>query len=99
MEDKSIKKSASASAEKESGGPHEKFIKVGSELKLNCYLRKATEAPAYIFWYHNKTMVNYSPEQGRTVRTHKDGVGSTLIVRYQPPPSTPPSTSSTPSPM
>ena len=83
MEDKSTKKSASASAEKESSsdGPHEKFIKAGSELKLNCYLRKATEAPAYIFWYHNNTMVNYSPEQGRTVRTHNDGVGSTLIVR------------------
>ena len=86
VEDKSIKKSVSASAEKESGAPqHEKFIKAGSELKLNCYLRKATEPPAYIFWYHNNTMVNYSPEQGRIVRTHNDGIGSTLIVRLPPP--------------
>ena len=79
MEDKTVKKTAQA--EKESGGPYEKFIKAGSELKLNCYLRKATETPAYIFWYHNNTMVNYSPDQGRLVRTHREGRGSTLIVR------------------
>ena len=78
MEDKTVKKTAQA--EKESGGPYEKFIKAGSELKLNCYLRKATETPAYIFWYHNNTMVNYSPDQGRLVRTHREGRGSTLIV-------------------
>ena len=78
MEDRTLKKSAKA--EKESGGPDVKFIKAGSELKLNCYLRKATERPSYIFWYHNKTMVNYSPETGRLVRTHQEGLGSTLIV-------------------
>ena len=58
-----------------------KFIQVGSQLKLNCYLRKATEPPAYIFWFHNKTMVNYSPELGRQVINHQDGMGSTLMVR------------------
>ena len=41
---------------------------------------QATEPPAYIFWFHNKTMVNYSPDLGREVATHRDGMGSTLTV-------------------
>ena len=77
VEDKAIKRLEAEEKEE----AHEKFIKAGSQLILNCYLRKATETPAYIFWYHNKTMVNYSPELGRTVFTHLDGMGSTLTVR------------------
>ena len=31
-------------------GPKEMFIKKGSQLKLMCDLRKATERPNFIFW-------------------------------------------------
>ena len=79
MEDKAGEK-VGAGEEEVKGGAQEKFIKGGSELRLNCHLRKATEPPAYIFWYHNKTMVNYSPDLGRAVYTHHDGMGSTLTV-------------------
>lgn len=78
MEDKAAKKSEAAQKEEEA---REKFIKAGSQLKLNCYLRKATEPPSYIFWYHNKTMVNYSPQLGKMVHNHADGMGSTLTVK------------------
>ena len=79
MEDKAGEK-VGAGEEELKGGAQEKFIKGGSQLRLNCHLRKATEPPAYIFWYHNKTMVNYSPDLGRAVYTHQDGMGSTLTV-------------------
>ena len=79
MEDKAGEK-VGAGEEEVKGGAQEKFIKGGSQLRLNCHLRKATEPPAYIFWYHNKTMVNYSPDLGRAVYTHQDGMGSTLTV-------------------
>ena len=49
VEDKSSKKSNKA--HHDSGNePAEKFIKKDSQLKLNCYLRKATEKHLYIFW-------------------------------------------------
>ena len=54
--DTSEKRRDEAAGQAESGTAeqNEKFIKRGSELKLRCYLRKATEAPAYIFWFHNQ---------------------------------------------
>ena len=30
--------------------PREIFVKRGSQLKLRCELKKATEKPGYIFW-------------------------------------------------
>ena len=81
MEDKTAKKSELVTSMVKEEEARLKFIQVGSQLKLNCYLRKATEPPAYIFWFHNKTMVNYSPELGRQVINHQDGMGSTLMVR------------------
>jgi len=80
--DTSEKRRDEAAGQAESGTAeqNEKFIKRGSELKLRCYLRKATEAPAYIFWFHNQTMVNYSPGLGREVVEHQDGRGSTLTI-------------------
>ena len=83
VEDKAGEK-VGAGEEEVKGGAQEKFIKGGSQLRLNCHLRKATESPAYIFWYHNKTMVNYSPDLGRAVYTHQDGMGSTLTVSSDP---------------
>ena len=34
----------------DSKGPKEMFIKSGSQLKLKCELKKATEKPKFIFW-------------------------------------------------
>lgn len=79
VEDKSVKKSNKDHHEN-GNEPNEKFIKKDSQLKLNCYLRKATEKPLYIFWYHNNSMVNYSPDTGRKVVRHQDGWGSTLLI-------------------
>jgi len=80
VEDKTAKKSELVTSMVKEEEARLKFIQVGSQLKLNCYLRKATEPPAYIFWFHNKTMVNYSPELGRQVINHQDGMGSTLMI-------------------
>jgi len=64
----------------DSRGPKEMFIKSGSELKLKCELKKATEKPKFIFWFHNQSMVNYSPQTGKMVTNFRDGWGSMLII-------------------
>ncbi|XP_042203660.1 protein turtle homolog B-like [Homarus americanus] len=40
------------------GGP-EKYMTVGSSLRLVCVLRDNTQPPTYVFWYHNHHMINY----------------------------------------
>uniref|UniRef100_A0A6A7G765 Lachesin isoform X1 n=1 Tax=Hirondellea gigas TaxID=1518452 RepID=A0A6A7G765_9CRUS len=40
------------------GGP-EKYMTVGSSLRLVCVLRKNTQPPSYVFWYHGDSMINY----------------------------------------
>ncbi|KAF2362244.1 Immunoglobulin V-set domain [Trinorchestia longiramus] len=40
------------------GGP-EKYMTMGSSLRLVCVLRKNTQPPTYVFWYHNDRMINY----------------------------------------
>eukprot|EP00090_Calanus_glacialis_P009044 TRINITY_DN17375_c0_g1_i1.p1 TRINITY_DN17375_c0_g1~~TRINITY_DN17375_c0_g1_i1.p1 ORF type:complete len:318 (+),score=41.09 TRINITY_DN17375_c0_g1_i1:58-1011(+) len=64
----------------DSKGPKEMFIESGSQLKLKCELKKATEKPKFIFWYHNQSMVNYSPQTGKMVTKYNDGWGSILII-------------------
>lgn len=49
------------------GGP-DKFVKRGSTLRLVCVLRRATEPPSYVFWYHGGRMVNYDSARGLQVR-------------------------------
>ncbi|XP_031634092.1 uncharacterized protein LOC116347581 [Contarinia nasturtii] len=39
----------------------------GSTLRLECRLRRATENPAFVFWYHNTKMVNYDTHNGFSV--------------------------------
>lgn len=39
----------------------------GSTLRLECRLRRATENPAFVFWYHNTRMVNYDAHNGFSV--------------------------------
>ncbi|KAK6642518.1 hypothetical protein RUM43_004020 [Polyplax serrata] len=36
----------------------------GSSLKLTCKLLLSTEPPTYVFWYHEKRMINYDRERG-----------------------------------
>jgi len=59
-------------------GTKEKIIKSGSKLQLHCILKKATEEPLYVFWYHNDRMINYDSDRGVTVT--KDTSGSTLSL-------------------
>lgn len=40
------------------GGP-EKYMTVGSSLRLVCVLRDNTQPPSYVFWYHDEQMINY----------------------------------------
>ncbi|KAK9721160.1 hypothetical protein QE152_g21685 [Popillia japonica] len=49
------------------GGP-DKIVKSGSPLILSCLLRRSTEQPEYIFWYHGERMINYDLGGGATVR-------------------------------
>jgi len=56
------------------------FIKKGSQLKLKCEMKKATEKPNFIFWYHNHTMINYSPHTGKIVILEEDGWSSVLQI-------------------
>lgn len=49
------------------GGP-DKIVKSGSSLVLSCVLRRSTEQPVYIFWYHGERMINYDVGGGATVR-------------------------------
>jgi len=59
-------------------GPRAKIIKSGSNLKLQCVLKRTTEEPLYIFWYHNSRMINYDTH--RQVRVSKDRGGSILTL-------------------
>ncbi|CAB3240472.1 unnamed protein product [Arctia plantaginis] len=50
-------------------GPTEKYLKPGSTLRLQCSVVQTTEAPAFVFWYHNSRMINYDAERGINVTT------------------------------
>lgn len=50
-------------------GPSEKFVRPGSALQLHCLVKKSTETPSYLFWYHNIRMINYDVDQGVNVST------------------------------
>ncbi|XP_013147128.1 PREDICTED: uncharacterized protein LOC106110001 [Papilio polytes] len=50
-------------------GPTEKYLKPGSTLRLQCSVVQTTEAPAFVFWYHNSRMINYDLERGINVTT------------------------------
>ncbi|XP_069671895.1 zwei Ig domain protein zig-8-like [Periplaneta americana] len=59
------------------GGP-DKFVKSGSSLRLTCVLKKSTEPPVYVFWYHESRMINY--DMGRGVRVRHGRYTSELVV-------------------
>ncbi|XP_053675372.1 titin-like [Anopheles nili] len=55
-------------------------INEGSTLRLECKLKRATESPLYVFWYHEDRMVNYDQEDGVAVSNNKL-TSSILTVR------------------
>ncbi|KAK1122249.1 hypothetical protein K0M31_009472 [Melipona bicolor] len=67
-------------ARAEIAGPSEKFVRPGSTLQLHCLVKKSTETPSYLFWYHNFRMINYDIDQGVNVSTDLAGRESWLEV-------------------
>ncbi|XP_044735331.1 transmembrane and immunoglobulin domain-containing protein 1-like [Chrysoperla carnea] len=60
-------------------GSPDLHIKSGSTLKLVCKLRQSTEAPVYVFWYHEDRMINYDSAHG--VSVHSDKSSSVLTIQ------------------
>ncbi|KAI8423497.1 hypothetical protein MSG28_012610, partial [Choristoneura fumiferana] len=61
-------------------GPTEKYLKPGSTLRLQCAVVQTTEAPAFVFWYHNSRMINYDAERGINVTTDAAQRVSDLLI-------------------
>ncbi|KPJ03934.1 PREDICTED: uncharacterized protein LOC106118507 [Papilio xuthus] len=61
-------------------GPTEKYLKPGSTLRLQCSVVQTTEAPAFVFWYHNSRMINYDLERGINVTTDPAQRLSDLLI-------------------
>ncbi|CAD1479560.1 unnamed protein product, partial [Heterotrigona itama] len=71
-----------AEARAEIAGASEKFVRPGSTLQLHCLVKKSTETPSYLFWYHNFRMINYDIDQGVNVSTDLAGRESWLEVPH-----------------
>ncbi|GJQ82589.1 hypothetical protein Trydic_g19614 [Trypoxylus dichotomus] len=67
-------------ARAEISGPSEKYLKPGSGLRLQCIVLQSTEAPSYVFWYHNNRMINYDVDRGINVTTELVAKTSTLTI-------------------
>ncbi|XP_039276918.1 zwei Ig domain protein zig-8-like [Nilaparvata lugens] len=67
-------------ARAEIAGPREKYLKLGSVLRLVCTLRQSPDTPIYMFWYHNNRMVNYDLDRGVNVTAQLPNKSSTLLV-------------------
>ncbi|XP_053631267.2 zwei Ig domain protein zig-8, partial [Cherax quadricarinatus] len=59
-------------------GGAERYVEEGSSVVLNCTLRHHTQPPLYVFWYHNRTMINF--DTNRQVSVHKTKDGSVLTL-------------------
>nr|CAI5858088.1 unnamed protein product [Callosobruchus analis] len=51
----------SLEAAAEIAGAPDVHVRAGSPLRLACAVRRATEPPAYVFWYHGRRMINHEP--------------------------------------
>ncbi|CAB4063284.1 unnamed protein product [Lepeophtheirus salmonis] len=60
-------------------GSKEKILKSGSNLKIHCILKRATEKPLYIFWFHDDKMIAFNADHGVEVINENDS--STLYLR------------------
>lgn len=58
-------------------GAPDLHLRAGSSLRLVCTLRQSTEPPSYVFWYHEKRMINY--DQG--VQVIADRSSSVLLLQ------------------
>ncbi|XP_026481535.1 lachesin-like [Ctenocephalides felis] len=67
-------------ARAEISGPTEKYLKLGSTLRLACSVVQSTEPPIYVFWYHNNRMINYDGDRGVNVTTELALKHSALVV-------------------
>ncbi|XP_050092912.1 zwei Ig domain protein zig-8-like isoform X1 [Anopheles aquasalis] len=61
-------------------GPRVKYLTPDSTLKLICRIVQATEAAAFIFWYHNNRMINYDLHRGINVSSEADFLFSELTI-------------------
>ena len=52
----------------------------GSNINLTCSVTGSPEPPQYIYWYHGKTLINYSSRGGISVVTDKHSKTSKLVV-------------------
>lgn len=60
-------------------GAPDLHIKSGSTLRLVCTIRQSTEAPAFVFWYHEDRMINYDTTRGVSVLSEK--ASSVLVIK------------------
>ncbi|XP_012258151.2 zwei Ig domain protein zig-8-like [Athalia rosae] len=67
-------------AHTEIDGPLEKYFRPDSNLLLHCVVKKSTEIPSYLFWYHNTRMVNYDTDRGYNISTDLTGKESWLEI-------------------
>ncbi|XP_030383619.1 uncharacterized protein LOC115631104 [Scaptodrosophila lebanonensis] len=49
-----------------------------STLRLECKLKRATENPSFVFWYHNNKMVNYDAQGGFLVTSTGNSMQTNL---------------------
>ncbi|XP_025836403.1 uncharacterized protein LOC108742716 [Agrilus planipennis] len=59
-------------------GDPQKVFKVGSTLRLSCYVEDEYEDPEYIFWYHRDRMINFDMTNGINIRIGR--LGSELVA-------------------
>ncbi|KAF2360829.1 Immunoglobulin V-set domain [Trinorchestia longiramus] len=62
----------------EISGTPDMYVESGSNVTLKCTLRHFTRPPAYVFWYHGKTMINY--DTSRRVSVSIRGGESRLLL-------------------
>uniref|UniRef100_A0A336LQE1 CSON012170 protein n=1 Tax=Culicoides sonorensis TaxID=179676 RepID=A0A336LQE1_CULSO len=60
-------------------GAPDLHIDEGSQLRLECKLKHATENPTYVFWYHEDRMVNYNEQDGYSVTSFQSPLPEQLI--------------------
>ncbi|XP_069975092.1 zwei Ig domain protein zig-8-like [Penaeus vannamei] len=59
-------------------GEPDLHVHTGVRLRLHCTVEHATEPPVYIFWFHNGSMINYTPRRRFKVMEHD--FGSSLVI-------------------
>lgn len=58
-----------AEARAKIGGEQIRYLTPNSTLHLECQVHDYSEAPEFIFWYHERRMINYDSDRGIDVST------------------------------